>query len=208
MENLNIFDIVTLLLIVLLGLKGLFRGFIKEIFALIGIVGGIFVASRLAKEVGYVLGGIFKITNESTILFIGFLTSVIIFWGLVYLLGILVSKMFSLSGLGILDRILGVIFGAGKIFLIFAIIFYALSKVDAIKNTIKSKVGNSFMYPIFVETGAAIIKMDTSAIVKKIETSIDDTSKDVKEKVVEDATTKTKEAVEDFKTNSTPQTKE
>ncbi len=207
MENLNIFDIVTLLLIILIGLKGLFRGFIKEVFALIGIVGGIFVASRLAREVGFFIGGFFKIDNESTILFIGFLVSVIIFWGLVYLLGTLVSKMFSLSGLGILDRTLGVIFGAGKIFLIFAIIFYALSKVDAIKNAIKAKVGNSFMYPIFVETGAAIIKMDTSAIVKKIETSIDDTTKDVKEKVVEE-TTKAKEAVEDFKDNSTPQTKE
>lgn len=208
MENLNIFDIVTLLLIILIGLKGLFRGFIKEVFALIGIVGGIFVASRLAREVGFFIGGFFKIDNESTILFIGFLVSVIIFWGLVYLLGTLVSKMFSLSGLGILDRTLGVIFGAGKIFLIFAIIFYALSKVDAIKNAIKAKVGNSFMYPIFVETGAAIIKMDTSAIVKKIETSIDDTTKDVKEKVVEETTTKAKEAVEDFKDNSTPQTKE
>ncbi len=208
MENLNIFDIVTLLLIILIGLKGLFRGFIKEVFALIGIVGGIFVASRLAREVGFFIGGFFKIDNESTILFIGFLVSVIIFWGLVYLLGTLVSKMFSLSGLGILDRTLGVIFGAGKIFLIFAIIFYALSKVDAIKNAIKAKVGNSFMYPIFVETGAAIIKMDTSAIVKKIETSIDDTAKDVKEKVVEDTTKKAKEAVEDFKDNSTPQTKE
>jgi membrane protein required for colicin V production len=207
LENLNIFDIVTLLLIILIGLKGLFRGFIKEVFALIGIVGGIFVASRLAREVGFFIGGFFKIDNESTILFIGFLVSVIIFWGLVYLLGTLVSKMFSLSGLGILDRTLGVIFGAGKIFLIFAIIFYALSKVDAIKNAIKAKVGNSFMYPIFVETGAAIIKMDTSAIVKKIETSIDDTTKDVKEKVVEE-TTKAKEAVEDFKDNSTPQTKE
>jgi len=208
LENLNIFDIVTLLLIILIGLKGLFRGFIKEVFALIGIVGGIFVASRLAREVGFFIGGFFKIDNESTILFIGFLVSVIIFWGLVYLLGTLVSKMFSLSGLGILDRTLGVIFGAGKIFLIFAIIFYALSKVDAIKNAIKAKVGNSFMYPIFVETGAAIIKMDTSAIVKKIETSIDDTAKDVKEKVVEDTTKKAKEAVEDFKDNSTPQTKE
>ena len=208
MENLNIFDIVTLLLITLLGLKGLFRGFIKEVFALIGIVGGIFVASRLAKEVGMIIGGLFKITNESTILFIGFLTSVIVFWGLVYLLGILVSKMFSLSGLGILDRILGVIFGAGKIFLIFAIIFYALSKVDAIKNAIKSKVGNSFMYPIFVDTGAAIIKMDTSAIAKKLETKVDEVSKDVKEKVVEETTTQTKEAVEDFKETTIPKTKE
>jgi len=44
MENLNYFDIVVLGLVVLLGLKGFLRGFIKEAFAFIGIVGGFFIA--------------------------------------------------------------------------------------------------------------------------------------------------------------------
>ena len=35
------------------------------------------------------------------------------------------SKVFSVSGLGIFDRIFGFAFGAGKIFLLFAIISYA-----------------------------------------------------------------------------------
>lgn len=60
MDNLNIFDTVTLVIIVLIGLKGLFRGFIKEAFALIGIVGGVFVASRLARDVGFFCRWIFK----------------------------------------------------------------------------------------------------------------------------------------------------
>lgn len=169
LENLNIFDVVTLLIVILLGLKGLFRGFIKEAFALLGIVGGVFVASRLAKDVGFFIDGFLKINNDSTILLAGFIISIVVFWGLSYTLGVLFSKIFSLSGLAIFDRTLGVIFGAGKIFFIFAIIFYSLSQVEAIKGKIESKVGNSTMYPLFVEIGGAIIKLDTSAIVKKIE---------------------------------------
>lgn len=179
LENLNIFDTVTLILIALLGLKGLFRGFVKEVFALIGIIGGVFVASRIAKDVGSILDSFFKIENESTILLIGFILSVLGFWILAYALGLLISKIFSLSGLGIFDRILGIIFGAGKIFLIFAIIFYSLSKVEAIKDKMQQKIGNSFMYPIFVEVGSIIIKIDTSAIVKKIENGIDNNKTDV-----------------------------
>ena len=52
MENINIFDLIVVALITILGLKGLFRGFTKEFFALIGIVGGVFVASRLSKDAG------------------------------------------------------------------------------------------------------------------------------------------------------------
>jgi membrane protein required for colicin V production len=179
LESLNIFDTVTLILIALLGLKGLFRGFVKEVFALIGIIGGVFVASRIAKDVGSVIDGFFKIDNESTILLIGFIISVLVFWLLTYALGVLISKIFSLSGLGIFDRIFGIIFGAGKIFLIFAIIFYSLSKVEAIKDKMQQKIGNSFMYPIFVEVGSIIIKIDTSAIVKKIENGIDNTKENI-----------------------------
>jgi len=182
LENLNIFDTVTLILIALLGLKGLFRGFVKEVFALIGIIGGVFVASRIAKDVGSVIDSFFKIDNESTVLLIGFIVSVLCFWLLTYALGMLISKIFSLSGLGIFDRIFGIIFGAGKIFLIFAIIFYSLSKIEAIKDKIEQKVGNSFMYPLLVEVGSIIIQIDTTTIVKKIENGIDNTKNNISDK--------------------------
>ncbi|QOG11684.1 CvpA family protein [Arcobacter sp. FWKO B] len=185
MENLNIFDTVTLILIILLGLKGLFRGFLKEFFALIGIVGGVFVASRIAKDVGFAIDSFLKIDNESTILLVGFIVSVLVFWALAYSLGILLSKIFSLSGLGIFDRVLGVIFGAGKIFLIFAIIFYSLSKVEAIKDKMVEKVGDSFMYPLFVEVGSTILKIEASTVVKKIENGIENTANTIKNTIVD-----------------------
>jgi len=72
MSHFNYFDIVILGLSVLLGLKGLIRGFLKEIFALIGIVGGVFVASRIANDIGTFLANILKIQNEQKFLLLDF----------------------------------------------------------------------------------------------------------------------------------------
>ena len=49
MENFSFFDIIILALIVLLGLKGLLRGLVKELFAIFGIIGGIYISSRIAE---------------------------------------------------------------------------------------------------------------------------------------------------------------
>ena len=46
MENISIFDIISLSLIFILGIKGVINGFIKEVFGLVGIVGGIFTATE------------------------------------------------------------------------------------------------------------------------------------------------------------------
>ena len=97
----NTFDIIIITLITILGLKGLFRGLIKEVFGLVGIIGGVYVASRVTKSVGLLIDKFIPIENETTMLLIGFVVSLATFWALLYLLGIILSKMFSLSGLGI-----------------------------------------------------------------------------------------------------------
>ena len=45
--DLNYFDMAVGSIVLLLGLKGLLNGFSKELFGLIGIVGGLFVASHI-----------------------------------------------------------------------------------------------------------------------------------------------------------------
>ena len=113
------FDIVVVVLVLLLGLKGILNGFFKEFFGLLGIVGGIFVASRVAKSVGEILSNaIFKFESSSAINFSGFLVTLAAFWLLMVSVGILFKKLSSASGLGFFDRIFGFIFSAGKFFFI------------------------------------------------------------------------------------------
>lgn len=168
MENINFFDVIVITLIIILGLKGLFRGFIKELFALIGIIGGVFIASRLAKNVGEIVNSIIPIDNEHTILLVGFIVAIVVFWLIAYLLGIVLEKIFSVSGLGIFDRVFGFLFGAGKIFLLFSVIAYAASQVKMINDNIEIKMKDSIVYPILKSSGSYIIKLDTTNLQNQV----------------------------------------
>ena len=181
MQDLNIFDIVIIGITLVLGLKGLFRGLIKEVFGIVGIIGAIFVASRVSDDIGNLIAPFLALENQTTIKLIGFIVALIGFWIIVYLLGIIVSKIFSASGLGVFDRIFGFIFGAAKVFLIFSVIAYALYQVQSFKNAIDDKTSDSMVMPHLLSVGSYIIKLDTSSITSNIEKTVDtvvDSAKD------------------------------
>jgi membrane protein required for colicin V production len=150
---------------VVLGLKGLFRGFIKEVFGLVGIIGGIFIASRMSDVVGDLIKPIIKIESNATLSLIGFVTTLIGFWIVIYIAGSILSKISEMSGLGALNRLFGFIFGTAKIFLIISVIFYALFQIQSFKSTLNEKFSKSLIFPYLIETGGFIIKLDTSKFI-------------------------------------------
>ncbi|OCL82339.1 CvpA family protein [Arcobacter porcinus] len=172
MQDLAMFDVIIILITLFLGLKGFFKGFIKEIFALLGIIGAIFVASRVSFDVGQIVAPVLAIENSSTIKLIGFIISVVAVWFIVYVAGILVSKIFSLSGLGVIDRLFGLVFGAAKIFLIFSVIASALYSIDSFRKSIDENFKNSIVMPHLLSVGEFIMKIDTSVITDNLDDSV------------------------------------
>ena len=198
--ELNYFDIIVSLIVLFLGLKGIINGFFKELFALLGIIGGIFVASRVGDRVGqYVSDLIFKFENNAAISFTGFLVTLAIFWLFMVGIGIIFKKLSSMSGLGIFDRILGFVFGAGKFFLIAAVIAYATYSVKAMKGTIDSASKNSFIFPILVKTGSIIMKLDPVEISNDINKTIDESTQAIQDKIKRTVNDSTLQIVEDVK---------
>ena len=194
--ELNYFDLVASVIILLLGLKGILNGFFKEVFGLVGIIGGIFVASRVGDSVGKALSDmIFNFDNTSAISFTGFLFTLAVFWLFMIGIGFIFKKLSLLSGLGILDRILGFVFGASKFFLIAAVIAHAAYNIKAVKNAIDSSVETSFLFPVLVTTGEFIMKLDPVEISDDINKSIDKVSSKVQGSVK----TSTKKIVEKTK---------
>lgn len=173
MQEFTTFDIVIVAITVLLGLKGLFKGFIKEVFGLVGIVGGIFVASRLSETIGGYLKPVLNLENSASISLLGFIAGLVGFWIIVYVLGMILSKVTSMSGLGVVDRVLGFAFGAAKIFFIFSVIAYALYQVNTFKKTLDTQFGKSTVFPLLVKTGSFIMKLDTSKFVNNVEKGVD-----------------------------------
>lgn len=171
----NYFDLIASVIILMLGLKGILNGFFKEVFGLVGIIGGIFVASRIGDTVGQSLSDIiFKFENSAAISFSGFLVTLAVFWLFMIIVGYIFKKLSLLSGLGIFDRILGFIFGASKFFLIAAVIAHAAYNIKAIKSTIEVPMENSFLFPALVTTGAFIMKLDPVEISDDINSTIDE----------------------------------
>jgi membrane protein required for colicin V production len=181
------FDIVISILVLFLGLKGVINGFFKELFGFLGIIGGIFIASRVGKDVGkFINDSVLKFENDAAISFTGFLVTFALFWLFMIGVGIIFKRLSSLSGLGIFDKILGFIFSASKFFLIAAVIAYAVYNIKAMKENLDSIMKNSILFPVLVETGSAIMKLDP------IETS-DDMNKTVSKnsEIIEDGIDKT-----------------
>jgi membrane protein required for colicin V production len=167
--DINYFDIVAASIILLLGLKGILNGFFKEVFGLVGIIGGLFIASRLGDTVGtYINDLIFHFQSPSAVSFAGFIATLAVFWLIMIALGTLFKKLSILSGLGIYDKILGFVFGASKFFLIAAVIAHAAYNIKAVRSTLDSALQGSVLFPIMVETGGFIMKIDPVQISDKI----------------------------------------
>lgn len=165
MEQFAWFDLITLGLILILAIKGVINGFIKEVFGLVGIVGGIYLATRFASQAGvWINTNLFTFGNESSMFLIGFLGVLIGFWIVALIVGVMFSKLVDLSGLGFVNRLLGFIVGGAKIFLIFSVIFVAISHVEFIQDNLNKYLKNSKMYPIFVKAGTYIIDIKPDSL--------------------------------------------
>jgi len=194
--ELNYFDLIVGSIILLLGLKGILNGFFKEAFGLVGIIGGVFIASRFAHEVGsYLSDLIFKFDNDAAINFTGFLATLAVFWAAMIFLGMVFKKLSSASGLGPVDKILGFVFGASKFFLIGSIIAYAVYNVKTIKVNLEKPMKNSILFPIMVETGGFIMKMDPVDSIEEIKKKQDELQEKINEAVIENTKEEIKEAV-------------
>lgn len=160
--DMSLLDIVVIALVVLLGLKGLLRGLIKEVFGLLSIVGGVFFASRFADAFGgYIHTAFFPIENAGVRSLVGFVILFALIWAAVQLVGTLLAKMMKVSGLGFVDKLGGMAIGSAKVFLVFSIIAYGFGSVTFIRDMLKSKMEGSVMYPLLYETGSYIVNIDS-----------------------------------------------
>ncbi|NLK67015.1 MAG: CvpA family protein [Campylobacteraceae bacterium] len=167
MTGINWLDIVVLVLVLVFALKGLASGLIREIFGIIGMVGGFVCAMRYKEEAGawissnvYDLQSIGLMSGNGTEIIVGFLATLFGIWFVALVLGELITKMLSLSGLGIIDRVGGLIFGGAKIFLILAIIAVFIRSSALLNKQAKPYFDNSVTFPYLVNTGAFLMDLE------------------------------------------------
>jgi len=121
----NPFDII---IIVILGyslVRGIFRGLVKEVSSIIGVLGGFYAAFTYYTMLAKLLSGLIKETAYLNILsFLIIFCSVLIIVGI---LGVIIKYLLNIAFLGWVDRISGVGFGRVTGILIASILFITLT---------------------------------------------------------------------------------
>ncbi len=160
MQDFAWFDLVVISLVLILAIKGLLNGFIKELFGIIGLIGGVIVASRYAMSAGEFINNNIYAINSSSWYFFGFLLVLIVFWVVCLILGRVFAKMLSMSGFAFVDRALGFLLGSAKIFLVFAIFSAIIASIPIINDKLTPYAQKSVVYPFLLTSGQFIMNVD------------------------------------------------
>ncbi|WP_201353584.1 CvpA family protein [Hydrogenimonas urashimensis] len=182
----NWFDIVAAALIVLIGVKGIFNGLVRELSGLAGLIAGIWLASLYADGVGRWLGThLLPIDSVSALDFIGFLAILTITWLFFIVMGVAVTKFLSIGDSGVVDRLFGFLFASAKVFIILGVIVFALSRIDFVRKNSGDFLKRSRLYPYFVKTGEAIVHMEPEGRVKNSEILKDEAENFIKKDTIQ-----------------------
>ncbi len=174
MENVSMFDVISIALILILGIKGIINGFIKEVFGLIGIIGGIYFASRYAPEAGGLINDhVYHFSNQASMYLFGFIGVLVVFWVSSIFLGYIIAQALRISGLSAIDKLAGFAVGSMKIFFVFSIFTVTLNNIEFIKERIEPYAQKSIMFPIFTEAGHYIVKLDTKQMLESAKEPFD-----------------------------------
>ena len=134
----NYIDIILFILFLWAAFRGFTRGFIIALASLVALIGGIY----LAIHYSYFIGDLYKrwfTTDNKYLPFISFSLTFLMTIGLVYLIAFLLETIVKATGLGIINRLLGVIFNVLKLALIISVIMNLFNFVGDIKPIIPEK---------------------------------------------------------------------
>lgn len=128
-QNMNTFDIIITALLLFGFISGLFKGLFVEVASFVALIAGIFGAIKFSHFIREFLAT--RVSwDEKYITLLSFAISFIIIVIAISLLGKLFTKIADFASLGILNKLLGGIFGVLKIGLILSVVLIIFSKLN------------------------------------------------------------------------------
>ena len=142
----NIFDIIIAALLLFGFVRGLIKGLFVEVASLVALIGGVYGAIHFSHFASDLLKEYVSWTPEYISLASFAITFVIIIV-VIALLGKALTKIADFASLGIINKILGGVFGALKIGLILSVVFIFFGKMnDTIPFIKKETLEESILY--------------------------------------------------------------
>lgn len=142
----NTFDIIIAVLLLFGFVRGLMKGLFVEVASLVALVAGVYGAIHFSYFIGDWLKD--SVTwDEKYISLAAFAGTFVVIIVIIALLGKALTKIADFASLGILNKILGGVFGALKIGLILSVIFIFFGKMnDTIPFVSQDNLKESILY--------------------------------------------------------------
>ena len=142
----NVFDIVIAALLIFGFVRGVMKGLFVEVASLAALIGGVYGAIHFS----YFIGDFLKEAvswGQEYISLAAFAGTFIIIIVTISLLGKMLTKLADFAALGVINKILGGVFGAIKIGLILSVVFIFFGKMnDTIPFVKKETLDESILY--------------------------------------------------------------
>ena len=142
----NVFDIVIAALLIFGFVRGVMKGLFVEVASLAALIGGVYGAIHFSYFIGDFLKEAVSWDQEyvSLAAFAGTFITIIV---TIALLGKMLTKLADFAALGVINKILGGVFGAIKIGLILSVVFIFFGKMnDTISFVKKETLDESILY--------------------------------------------------------------
>ena len=158
--GLNIFDIVVIAIILLLSIKGLLNGLIKELFNLIGLIGGIFVASYFHNDLSKLIYE--NITTAIPLKVLNLLSLIVIFalfWIVMNYIAKAIAYFSNSEFISTTSRLGGMVIKMVTTFFILSLITYVFSTKPQFTQNFKPTLDSSKFYTLLKNSGSFILNM-------------------------------------------------
>ena len=121
----NPFDVFIIIVICYSVVRGLFRGLVKEVSSIFGVLGGFYAAYSYYPMVARILAGL--VINPSYRNILSFLVVFCLVLLIISILGVVIKYLLNVAFLGWIDRLCGLCFGLIKGVLIVTVLFIILT---------------------------------------------------------------------------------
>ena len=142
----NVFDVIIAATLIFGFVRGLMKGLLVEVASLVALIVGVYGAIHFSHFISDYLKDLVS-WNEEYVTLAAYAGTFIIIIIVISLIGKLLTKLAKLIALGLLNKILGGIFGLSKIGIILSIAFIFFNKINNTLSFVnKETIDNSILY--------------------------------------------------------------
>lgn len=135
-------DIIILILLIYAAVRGYMSGFVVQSLTLVALVGGIWAGIKFNPVFSGWLIKAFSL-GEHIAPYVSFAVIFLAVIIVIHFIGVFITKAFSKTVLGGLNRIGGVLFGVAKMVFIISVVIFLIEKFDTNKSLISEKTATS-----------------------------------------------------------------